>query len=189
MDITYSVKQDAFTKEIVFCIDDDKLSASINGVIVNKIDLIKIVQVRMKYAPTRYVKNKFVMEVKDLSGQSITISKAHYLSLGKFEDRGNEYREFVLQLHKKLANVNNICKFTSGATQSAYTINFISLLFVIFILIFTLFFMIATGLYFIIVMHLIFIIYYLPASLKFIKVNKPKNYFPNSIPNYLLPNI
>lgn len=188
MAITYEFRSDVLAKEILYSIDGNQLTSSVDGVIIHKMDLSKIVQVRMKYAPTRYVKNKFVMEVKDLSGQNISISNAHYVSLGNFENRSNDYKEFVLQFHKNLGEVNKICKCVGGVVQSSYTVNIFSLIFVVIILIMALLIMIATGLYFIVIMHLIFIIYYLPASLRFIKVNKPKIYFPNSIPNNLLPN-
>lgn len=52
-------------------------------------------------------------------GSAITIPARHFVSLGRFEDRGAEYLAFVRALHEAVARTSPSTRFVAGSTVLA----------------------------------------------------------------------
>ena len=73
-----------------------------------------IATVRLSYRPSNLGSRRFIAEIWPRSGAKIEIASASYKSPVAMEDQGPDYRAFILELHRRVAESGGECRFEAG---------------------------------------------------------------------------
>ncbi len=184
--MNYETKNNILTESCLWAIAE-------NGLIIKSettdrfLSWKEINQIRLRYAPTRYVANRFTCELQTTHGDKIWFSSHYFKGFANFEDQTRCYKEFVMLLIQKLMLNNNSCQFVSGAGNLNYYFNLLVMIFSAFLLVVILNFIFLLGLPWLAIFKLFLIFYYTPRAIKWLQVSKMKNFNPQEIPVGLLP--
>lgn len=78
------------------------------------------ISVRLCHEPTRFKPWRYVFELQPRKGAKLVIDNAHYLSVGKFEDRSASYAPFVRAALGRLAEAKPGATALIGETPKRY---------------------------------------------------------------------
>jgi hypothetical protein len=70
--------------------------------------------VRLGFRPSNFGNRRFTAEIWPSKGAKIEIASASYKSMVSMEDLGPEYRAFITELHRRIANSGGNCRFEAG---------------------------------------------------------------------------
>ncbi len=151
-----------------------------------QIALKDIIELKLKYAPSRYQLARCSARLVKREGGSIDILSSHYAGFADFEDRTETYEPFIRALGSALAKENPAAKFPRGYERSSLLLGamlgmtglaFVAMLLPV---------VFAVGLPAIIPLGLL-ILFSGPAAAAEIRRNWPGAYDPHDIPGDLLP--
>lgn len=190
MSTSYNFRKSALTKPQIFQVADTALEIHYDESLKTPPQVIpyeKITQIQMAYnASMRGMPETYFTTLKLKSGHKIELKNLHFLSFGQFEDRRQQYAEFIRALHNKLSEYNHIT-FKCGVGHALYFFSFF-LIAICALGFFGGFVMMAYGLL-IKGALLTLVSSFLGNKLrKYISVNKPSKYSPQNLPSHLVPN-
>ncbi len=182
---SYRVRRTAFERERWYLLDEPGLRLREAGRAERLIPYHSIRGLRLTHTPTRYIRDLYRCRIRLADGGRLLLSNQHYLGLGRFEDRGQEYAGFVRALHRRLQGHKAV--FDQGVGPVAYWAMWglglsVGLLLAIVLLVgalngdFRLLFGALAG--FLPLGSLVYL---------FLKRNRPRPYRPDAIPPELLP--
>lgn len=145
----------------------------------------EIKQVRLKFEPTRIAPKRVGLHF--MTPLHLAVSNSHYVSVGNFEHKPDEFREFVLAFHNMFpANTKTV--FNKGSTIAGWIFNIVVSLFVVamLLLLAPMISLMGIGSGGTNIFRIIMILLFLPLLYKLIVKNKPSSYQANNIPMELL---
>lgn len=183
----YKCRPDLFRTEITYSCDENSFSWSDEKGNSYKIEYKDIYSIRLLFAPSRVNKNQYVIEITDTKGILTKIKNIHFKGVANFEDKSNDYNNFVIELNKNIYKIKPNVIFITGINSGKYYFYLILLGFSFLVLFASLLFMISFGIVWIAIAHILAILYLIPLSKKFMKKNKPGKFDPLKIPDNILP--
>lgn len=144
-------------------------------------------EIRLLYAPTRYVANRYTCAINLHSGGTLWFSSHYYVGFTNFRNEGLAYAQFVEKLIKVTAEKCPSCRFTSGAGVLSYLLNLVVMIFTVFVLFVIAGLLMSLGLTWVVAIKLIVIIFLIPRALRWLKYNRGQSFNSNNIPTGLLP--
>lgn len=185
-DITYSYKPKLMGPSYDFQLTKDSLAWQI-GPRAGRVAYPMIKRIRLGYKPTNMATARFIGEIWPLNAPKIQLASTSMRSLLDMADHKNEYRDFVVELHRRVARARAECSFEAGfpawrwwpaAIAGGVT---------------------ATALAYIVSRGIIAEQYLVSAGVAFVGLwfiwqmwnivmrNRPRRYFPDQIPGDVLP--
>ncbi len=188
--LSYTYRRHAFEKSTTARLTQDALEFSREDGFERKVSLRDIKGVRLKYAPCRYERERYLCEVSLRSGEKFTIPSTSYIRLAVFRRQNEEYKNFITLLHRELTKLEQRPRFLAGASALYYLFNAGCLVLAVLMVFFLVFviggaafnYMSATSW-----VKVAVILVLLPAAIAFIKRNVPREYDPERIPEDLMP--
>jgi hypothetical protein len=114
----YRARRNVFERERWYLLDQPGLRLRETGKAERLIPYHSIRGLCLVHAPTRYIRDRYRCRIRLANGGRLLLSNQHYLGLGRFEDRGPEYAEFVRALHRRLQGHKAV--FEQGVGRFAY---------------------------------------------------------------------
>jgi hypothetical protein len=71
-------------------------------------------RVRLGYRPTNFGARRFMAEIWPRNSAKIEIASSSYKSIAAMEDQGPAYRDFIAELHRRIAAAESDCRFEAG---------------------------------------------------------------------------
>lgn len=160
-----------------------------NTAVDTRIDWSEIREIRLQYAPTRYIANRYTCQINLVSGGSVWFSSHHVDGSFSEEDRGQEYERFVRELMKQAVAHNPSCRLASGAGAWSYFSKLLIMSFSTWMLFVLFKLFMAFGLTWLAVLKLTVVALLVPRLLRWLKVSKGKSFTVYSIPPGVLPGV
>jgi hypothetical protein len=82
----------------------------------------RVTRVRMSYRPATLQAHRFITEIWSSETPKLTIASSSWKSMVELVDRGDDYRAFVVELHRRLAAAGSQARFESGIHPLVYWI-------------------------------------------------------------------
>jgi hypothetical protein len=187
--MTYKNKRSVFDQEVLFTPEGDHLLIeSPHG--QKKLAYTDIRSVNLRYAPTRVVRDLFVMDILDIYGLHLIVSNTYWNKPMDFTLKNSEFREFVVQFHKELNQTGGHIQYLAGISKLKYY-GYIAMSLVIYAFLITLIFiMLFSGFLIpIAILKIVLIAVYTPRLISYLKKNKPLRYLPLALPAGVLPKV
>ncbi len=73
-----------------------------------------IAMVRLGFRPSNFGNRRFIAEIWPQKGAKLEIASASDKSVVSMEDQGREYRAFIMELHRRIAESRGNCRFEAG---------------------------------------------------------------------------
>ena len=146
----------------------------------------KLISVNCSYEPNRVQANRYVIKLSTAKSSHI-IASTSYVSLGNFEDRGESFRSFVMDLHRKIVEVNPAVVFKQGSSQAGYIFSIFVTVGLICLFGGLALVTLLMGLIPIAILKGAILLFMFPRLIRYVKKNKPGNYDPLNIPEDVLP--
>jgi hypothetical protein len=182
----YINRRNMFHKEKKFILNDAHFS--IEGADGNvTVPYGEVRTVRLKYMPNRYDANIYRCTLETSRGEFVLVNK-YVAGFLDFRDQSPAYREFIFEMHRRLAQQNPRVHFIGGTGAFAY---WAMLLFDIAMIVFVALTMIFIPFDFSvsIIIRLLLIAYLAFATVQYFKNNRPVVYRPDGIPERLMPEL
>lgn len=80
----------------------------------------EIVAIRLSFVPTRVDTNRYRCDLLGPDGLRMSIVSTSYTGFASFEDRGEQYTSFVLELVRRAQSAHPSVKITTGLSWPAY---------------------------------------------------------------------
>lgn len=186
---TYSFRPNAFVEERQFILTPLKLlwfDGDPSKKLLNELALIDIIELKLRYAPSRFQLSRCTAQAVMRRGGSLLIASGHYQGPGAFEDRTAHYEPFVRALAPALANAHPTAKFTRGYQRSSLLLAAMLSVAALLGLIALSPVVLAVGLPAIVPLAML-VLFSGPAALAEVRRNWPGTYDPRAIPGDLLP--
>lgn len=147
---------------------------------------VEVMQIRLEYAPGRFVEKMYRCEVRMRSGKAWHLQSQHFAGLAQFEDRGEIYRDWVENLISRVSAQQPQCRFVCGVSWLSWLFNSLFLCGSLLLLAMVLFFLwTAVGWW--AILKMLIIAFFLPRAFLWITRNRPKPFDPRQIPREMLP--
>lgn len=183
---SYTFRDNKFVSEKNFTLDNNGIAVS-EGSLKYNITYKDIAGVHLKFDPTRFERNRFICILKSVLGyELIKVKSQSYVSIGNFKDQCDDYKNFIIELHKKLKENNAAVLYYGGLSRALYNFYFI-LSVIVYLVVIGLIILFLNIFPIIAVVKIILLIFYTPLLLKYFKHNKPLVYLPDNIPKNFLP--
>lgn len=184
--LQYQTRNNQLSPPTTWSLDEEGIrmtNQAVDSLIVWK----DIREIRLQYAPTRYIANRYTCQINLHSGGSAWFS-SHYVD-GSFteEDRGREYDRFVRELMNQTVVHNPACRLTSGAGAWSYFSKLLIMSFSAWMLFVLFKLFMAFGLTWLAVLKLTVVAFLMPRLLRWLKVSKGTRFTVHTIPAGLLP--
>ena len=147
---------------------------------IQKISFQSIQKILLSYNNSHYKKKEYICKIITDIGHNLTFSSKFYSAIGNFYDQGSEYRNFILELHKRISNEKRDILYIGGIKPFFYwsgIVISVSLLILFTYLLFSFFGIMGIILPVIFTIKLIGYFYH----------NRPVKYNPVRIPSRLIP--
>lgn len=183
----YTHRMHAFVKPRTYRIDGDRLLWAEQGQDVGELALADILEVRLRFHPSRAQRNKYHCRLVSRKGGSIELTNTSYESIGNFSSHDEAYAGFVRRLLGRLVDVGADTRFAGGQTNAGYAGTLLVSVFIAVGLLFAFWFFIAIGVIWIAFIKAMLVLFYLPTLVRYIGRNRPIAFDPRQIPERLLP--
>jgi hypothetical protein len=70
--------------------------------------------IRIGYRPTNFGTRRFIAEIWSRRGPRLEIASASYRSVVALDDQGADFRRFMDELHRRVAEAGGDCRFEAG---------------------------------------------------------------------------
>lgn len=159
------------------------------GVRETRVAYPMIARVRLSYRPSNMSMRRYITEIWPRGGIRVEIASVSFMPSLEVRNHAQEYRKFVIELHRKIAEGRGDCLFEAGfpawrwwplaavgvaATAAAFTM---------------LFFALMSGQLFASLAVAVIGGFFLWQVWAMVMRNRPAVYTPDSIPDYVLPKI
>ena len=185
--IEYTHRPNAIKPARSYRLSDDALVWRDAGGVDGALSLADIREVRARYAPTRVQRDRYLLELTDATGRTITIPNSSYRAIGDFERHDAEYVAFARDLHRRLARANPDVVFRSGTTPVGYAMSWVIAGYLLAVVTVAAFFLVAVGMFWIVPVKLAVLVFYAPTLVRHIRSVRPRRYLPDAIPPRALP--
>ena len=154
---------------------------------VQSIKWDNIREIRLQYAPTRFIADRYTCAVNLHSGGTVWFSSHYYLSFNNFRNDGLAYAQFVKKLIETVAQKSPTCSFRSGAGTLSYLLNLAVMIFTGGMLVVIGMLLMALGLTWMVGVKLLVIFFLIPRALRWLRHNHGQSFTASSIPMGMLP--
>lgn len=181
----FPIRRSILEPERIWRLEDDGLScASEDGIV--QVPYRDIRMIRLQWSATRFDDNRHSCEILGPNGVMPVLVSTHYAGPMQFEDRRAGYVPFIRQLLRRAHAANPQCRFIAGSSGGGYMFNIVALIGAILLFAFVL---LLTGLPLtaIILIKLVLIAVLLPKALRWLRVNQPRDFHPDTPPPEVLP--
>jgi hypothetical protein len=144
-------------------------------------------EIRLQYAPTRYIAKRYTCEINLHSGGSVWFSSHRVAGLRDSEDHGAEYDRFVRKLLQRTIAHNPECHLVSGAGILSYTSKLLVTVFAAWMLYVLFKLSMAFGLTWLAVVKLTVAAFLTPRLLRWLRVSRGATFSLYNIPQGVLP--
>lgn len=183
----YRTRNDAFSPAQTFELKPQGVVLGSTGKTTFEIPFQDIARVELAFAPTRPERNRYRCGLTLRGGETIEFFNRTFRGIHDFQDTSAEYVAFVRALHEAVAAHHPACRFAAGVSGGRYALNMAALGFAALVLAVALVCFLLIGLVWVAAVKLLLIAFFTPASLRWLKRNKPRTYDPRAIPSELLP--
>jgi hypothetical protein len=119
--VVYRRRRDAISRgERQWRADDDALVTIDTAGSERRFAWKNMIAVRLCFEPRRFRPFRYVLEFTPKKGRKITLDNAHYLGVGRFEDRSDTYTPFVRSAIERLRAVKPNMHALIGETPKRY---------------------------------------------------------------------
>lgn len=185
-DLVYVTRNNLLTTEWRWEISEEGINLTqLSGIQLIKWDNIR--EIRLQYAPTRFIANRYTCAINQHSGGTIWFSSHYYQGFNDFRNDGLTYAKFVTKLIETVGQKNPNCNFTSGSGRLYYLFNLSVMIFTGFLLVVIAKLLLALGLTWMVGVKLLMIFFLIPRALRWLRYNHGQNFNGSSIPVGLLP--
>lgn len=148
--------------------------------------LHEISEIRLQYAPTRYVAQMYRSRIRLRNGKVWHLQNHHFAGMANFEDRSADYRELMENLVWRVAAVQPQCAMIAGVSWANWLFSSLFMCGSLLLLMVVMFYM-WTAIGWLVIVKLLIILFFLPRAFLWIKRNRPRRFDPRNIPVELLP--
>ena len=112
MSMIYKYKKSLGDKEQTITLED-------TGITISEFEKIRMIpynsikRILLKYNNSRFRRKEYICKIISEDKPDFTFTSKFYSGIGNFYDQGSEYRSFILELHKKIADFTEI-EFSGG---------------------------------------------------------------------------
>ena len=156
---------------------------------VRRIELSKIVSLRLEFAPTRPEPNRFRCRLTQRGGKVLEFFNRTYRGVYDFADTSAAYVAFVQALHGQLVRYSPDCQFLAGSTRFSYALNLGILLLVALVVVGAVIFFISAGVVWVALIKVILIGFYTPMAIRWVTRSRPRHHTATTIPPDVLPKV
>ena len=182
----YSTQNNALNPPTEWVLADNGIRMS-NKAVDSLIAWTDIREIRLQYAPTRYIANRYTCEINLHSGGSVWFSSHRVAGLLDSEDHGAEYDRFVRKLLQRTIAHNPECRLVSGAGILSYTSKLLVTVFAAWMLYVLFKLSMAFGLTWLAVVKLTVAAFLAPRLLRWLRVSRGATFSLYNIPPGVLP--
>jgi hypothetical protein len=185
--LRYTTRNNAFTPRRTYALAGDQLIVETAGHATAVVPLREISQVALSFAPTRPEPNRFRCALQTTRNGPLVFFNREYRGVLDFLDTSTEYTAFVRTLHENLARSQPVCRYVAGASQAAYVGSIVAMIFALIVLVAVAVLLFSIGLSWLVALKALLIAFYTPTAIRWFKINRPRSYPPEAIPNEVLP--
>jgi hypothetical protein len=148
--------------------------------------LADIVEIRLRFDPTRFDTRRYRCDLHTRSGQEATIWSTHFLSVAQFEDRRASFVSLVRALASGVALANPGCRFVGGRPPLTYwmELGFLAITMLFLVAALTL---LEGAIGSFIWFRLLLVAFWVPLVITYTRRNWPRRFDPTNIQDALLP--
>lgn len=184
---TFRLRANAFAGERTYRLTEDALTWEEEGKPLDGVFYDDIAEVRLTFAPTRVVTNRYRTQIIFRQGGSIDLTNADYVSLANFVEKNAEYAAFLRELHRRLAARGRDTVFRKGSSTAGYIAGLFLTVFILAMIALAFLLLFNFGIVWIAVIKLVIILYFVPTLIRFIRRARPAGYDPLDLPADVLP--
>ena len=185
LELVYSCRPSLIEKERRWVLRADELSWTAEG-FSDQTPLQEISEIRLQYAPTRYVAQMFRCRIRMRNGKVWHMQNHHFAGMANFEDRSVGYKDLIENLVSRVASQNPQCAMISGSSWANWIFSSLFLCGSLLLLLVVMFYM-WTAIGWLVIVKLLLILFFLPRAFLWISRNKPSRFDSQKIPADLLP--
>src|SRR5262249_19555755 len=127
---TYDYRANAFVGRRLYRLTPEAMTWEEAGKPLDGVFFDDISEIRLAYAPTRWATNRFRAQIIFRQGGMAELSNTDYVSIGNFKELNADYRAFLSELHRRLADHHTPTAYRVGNSPGGYIANWLLMIFV-----------------------------------------------------------
>lgn len=186
---SYAFNENALVKRRTYRLTEDALTWQAEGEQLDGVFYDEIAEVQMAYIPSRFATNRYRTRIILRRGGMVNLLNTDFTGFGSFTEKNAEYRAFILELHRRLAEHGRNIVYRKGSSGGGYVANMALTIFIFVMIGIAVVMLLNFGLVWIAVVKLVIILFFIPTLIRFMRRSRPESYDPLSPSKDAMPEV
>ncbi|MDQ8190020.1 hypothetical protein [Roseibacillus persicicus] len=183
---SYLARLSALEAERTYQIRSGHFTILSKGLADRTFPLSDIVELRLRFQPTRIQTNRYECLLKQKNGQRIKIANELYQGIADFSDQSNSYREWIHHLVREVGYHSPNCRMVTGCTAPVWW-GYLLMLLAVYAFLIALVIIFAMAIPAVAITKVVFMVVMTPLAFRWFRKNREQRFNATEIPKDVLP--